>query len=196
VWATSGDSPSEEAMKKSSNIIVLSLSVAAFAGSASANLITNGDFSTRTFAGWTSWGDSTNQSVYAWVPTGANFGLNYTGSADASGGIYQILSTVVGQEYTISFAISSDFTGRYNVTAQFNNEMLLNLKDSGVYSNIAHHTYSFTTVATKVQSDLRFGFMSDDGWVYLDNVSVTATPAPGAIALLGVAGLTGRRRRA
>ena len=185
-------------MKNSSIVTVLSLSVAAFAGSASAavNLVTNGDFSTRTFAGWTSWGNSTNQSVYAWEPTGANFGLNYTGSADASGGIYQILSTVVGQEYTISFAISSDFTGRYNVTAQFNNEMLLNLKDSGVYSNIAPHTYSFTTVATKGQSDLRFGFMSTDGWVYLDNVSVTATPAPGAIALLGVAGLTGRRRRA
>ena len=185
-------------MKNSSIVTVLSLSVAAFAGSAGAavNLVTNGDFSTRTFAGWTSWGNSTNQSVYAWEPTGAKFGLNYTGSADASGGIYQILSTVVGQEYKISFAISSDFTGRYNVTAQFNNEMLLNLK-SDVYSNIAPQTYSFTTVATKVQSDLRFGFMSSDGWVYLDNVSVTATPAPGAIALLGVAGLvTGRRRRA
>ena len=60
---------------------------------------------------------------------------------------------------------------------------------------IPPQNYSFTTVATKDQSDLRFGFMSDDGWVYLDNVSVTATPAPGAIALLGAAGLVGARRR-
>jgi MYXO-CTERM domain-containing protein len=182
-------------MKNSSIITVLSLSVAAFAGSASANLITNGDFSTRTFAGWTSWGDSTNQS-FTYLPTGARFGLNYTDSADASGGIYQILSTVVGQEYTISFVVGSDFTGRYNFTAGFNNEMLVNLKSDG-YGYIPGQNYSFTTVATKVESDLRFGFMSDDGWVYLDNVSVTATPTPGAIALLGVAGLvTGRRRRA
>lgn len=30
---------------------------------------------------------------------------------------------------------------------------------------------------------------------YYDNIAVTATPAPGAVALLGIAGLTGTRRR-
>ena len=31
-------------------------------------------------------------------------------------------------------------------------------------------------------------------WIGIDNVSLT--PAPGALAVLGIAGLTGRRRRA
>jgi len=92
-------------MKNSSIITVLSLSVAAFAGSASANLVTNGDFSTGTFAGWTSWGDPTNEFVTSNI---AAFGMNYTGSADASGGIYQDLATVAGEEYTISFVVGVD----------------------------------------------------------------------------------------
>jgi MYXO-CTERM domain-containing protein len=182
-------------MKISNTAAVLSLSIAAFAGGASAalNLVTNGDFSTGTFTGWTSWGDSTNKFVSSNI---AAFGKNYTGSADASGGIYQDLATVAGQEYTVSFVVGVDYGVRDDFTAKFGSQLLLEIKDpNGLGYSMADH--SFTAVAAGSTTRLEFGFMSQEGWYWFDNVSVTATPAPGAVALLGLAGLvTGRRRRA
>ena len=40
-----------------------------------------------------------------------------------------------------------------------------------------------------------FFFTFDDYDVTLDNISITATPTPGALALLGLSGIAGTRRR-
>lgn len=59
--------------------------------------------------------------------------------------------------------------------------------DISAYDGLGSVTIEFRMWATTV--------VNRPGW-YLDDVAISAVPAPGALALLGLAGLVGRRRRA
>ena len=180
-------------MKNSSIVTVLSLSVAALAGSAGAavNLVNNGNFQTEDFSGWTQWGDPS----FSGVNNGTGPGVAYFAPFGV-GGISQGISTVVGEQYTFSFDLSMTLgtpSSSNSFFANFGALEVMSYTDRGAFG-WTH--YSFDVTASDATSQIKFGFHNAWGFIYLDNVSVTATPAPGAIALLGVAGLAGRRRRA
>ena len=177
---------------------------AVVASTASGNIVTNGGF-TNQFDGWTMWGTA--------APGGG--GLAYLGTLGGSGpfgeggltvasfdcpapgGMYQDLSTVAGEEYTVSFGLRK-VTGANNPNSfslDFGSQTVMSLVNSPTIDPIAY--YSFDMTATGSNTRLQFNFLSAGfAWtVATVVVAPVAVPAPGAIALVGLAGLAGGRRR-
>jgi len=178
---------------------------AVVASTASGNIVTNGGF-TNGFNGWTMWGTA--------APGGG--GLAYLGTLGGSGpfgeggltvaqfdcpgpgGMYQDLSTVAGEEYTVSFGLRK-VTGSGNTNSfslDFGSQTVMSLVNSPTIDPIAY--YSFDMTATGSTTRLQFNFQSTAFAWTVAAISVTPVPvpAPGAIALLGLAGFGSRRRRA
>jgi MYXO-CTERM domain-containing protein len=176
---------------------------AVVASTASGNIVTNGGF-TNGFNGWTMWGTA--------APGGG--GLAYLGSIGGDpmggggltvaqfdcpgpGGMYQDLSTVAGEEYTVSFGLRK-VTGSGNTNSfslDFGSQTVMSLVNSPTIDPIAY--YSFDMTATGSTERLQFNFQSAGFAWTVAAISVTPVPvpAPGAIALIGLAGLAGGRRR-
>ena len=176
---------------------------AVVASTASGNIVTNGGF-TNGFNGWTMWGTA--------APGGG--GLAYLGSIGGDpmggggltvaqfdcpgpGGMYQDLSTVAGEEYTVSFGLRK-VTGSGNTNSfslDFGSQTVMSLVNSPTIDPIAY--YSFDMTATGSTTRLQFNFQSTTFTWTVAAISVTPVPvpAPGAIALIGLAGLAGGRRR-
>ncbi len=176
---------------------------AVVASTASGNIVTNGGF-TNGFNGWTMWGTA--------APGGG--GLAYLGSIGGDpmggggltvaqfdcpgpGGMYQDLSTVAGEEYTVSFGLRK-VTGSGNTNSfslDFGSQTVMSLVNSPTINPIAY--YSFDMTATGSTTRLQFNFQSTTFTWTVAAISVTPVPvpAPGAIALIGLAGLAGGRRR-
>jgi MYXO-CTERM domain-containing protein len=177
---------------------------AVVASTASGNIVTNGGF-TNQFDGWTMWGTA--------APGGG--GLAYLGTLGGSGpfgeggltvasfdcpgpgGMYQDLSTVAGEEYTVNFGLRK-VTGSGNTNSfslDFGSQTVMSLVNSPDILPIAY--YSFDMTATGSNTRLQFNFQSAGFAWTVAAISVTPVPvpAPGAIALVGLAGLAGGRRR-
>ena len=168
------------------------------AGSARADIVTNGGFETGDFTGWTSFGDV----GYTGVDTGLQYQGTYAaffGSSDGTSGIDQVFSTTVGERYLVEFWLQSeaDINGVVapnSFDVSWNGESALLLTNAAEFG-YTHYAFGFT--ATSVSTDLRFTFQNIPAFWDLDNVSVNV-PEPGSLALVGLAGLVGglvRRRR-
>jgi MYXO-CTERM domain-containing protein len=180
----------------------LSAAVASTA-SAGVNIITNGDFANQ-FDGWTMWGTAApGGGGLAYIGTigGGPFGEGGLTVASfdcpGPGGMYQDLNTTVGEVYTVSFGLRK-VTGAGNTNSfslDFGSQTVMSLVNSPTIDPIAY--YSFDMVASDSITRLQFNFQSAGFAWTVAAISVTpvSVPAPGAIALLGLAGLAGRRRR-
>ena len=170
------------------------------AGPAKANLITNGDFGTGDFTGWTLSGDLTGGSSVGasgnpTQPSGPGFGNS--AALGTFGGILdlgQSFSTVAGQTYDLSFFLQAD-GGPGTFTTDINGALLSALTFSGA---TGWNAYDLAFTATGATTQLDFLVSNDPSFFELTNVNV---PEPSALALMlvGVAGLVGfsiRRRGA
>jgi hypothetical protein len=167
-------------------------------GPASANLVTNGNFDadsppaqTAPF-GWTLTRAPSGSDFFIGgndfggfsPPNSANFGA--TGAFDDT--LSQVLSTIAGQTYTISFELAHDSTNTENdFSASFGADQILSLTNT---ASFGFTLFTATAVASSGSTTLSFSGRENPAWYELDNVDVegaTAVPEPGSLAIFGAA---------
>lgn len=161
-----------------------------------ASIVTNGGFETGDLTGWSG---TLLASPYSGVicpgAGGApeNNCVLFAGTDGAAETLSQVLSTVVGQSYAVSFSFSSDGSSPSSFSAAFGNQGLYSVTSPALS---AATTYTFTGTATGTSTALVFSFRNDPGYFMLDAVSVSAVPEPAtaALAAAGLLGLLGWRR--
>lgn len=205
-------------------INAIALAAALLAGAsqanASTNLVVNGGFEAQTVQsglgydtfnsvsqGLTGWTINLRNvdlvSNTLWTAASGNNSLDLNGTGKSS--ISQVISTVIGQVYTLSF----DLAGNPSGTALKSLSINFGGVGTGLYDfNITGHTttsmgwtrYTTKFAATEAHTALTFAsLVSGNAGVALDNISVTAVPEPETYALmlagLGLMATVGRRRK-
>lgn len=180
------------------------LALACVPASAS-ELVVNGGFETGDFTGWTHNNDSDG---FQWVDpskphTGsfaAHMGVNPNDlSPGEFANLEQMLPTVAGQDYTLSFWLDAE-DGSQNGSefkAEVGGTTLLDLVNT-----VQNYTfYSFNFTAANSGTLLDFQHFNGPTHFFLDDVSVTGlssdVPEPATLALMGagLAGFAAMRRR-
>ena len=135
--------------------------------------------------------------------TGAIFdGLNAYQLSDTDG-VMSLIFDDYGKDVSVSLAIFIANTGYENadsLTISYGTDVVLSLgngTDGGRALENAAGSWIFLE-ASQVSGQLSIAFSSNSGAesVFIDSVSIfNGVPAPGAVSLLGIAGVIGARRR-
>ena len=152
---------------------------------AAPNLVINGGFETGDFTGW----DQGGNTGFSGVDGDANSGdyAAYFGPVGSLGYISQVLLTMPGTTYAVTFYLANDGGTANAFTADFGGTNLLTLADA---PGFGYTRYSYNVQASDPKTTLSFGFRQDPSYLHLDDVSVqeaTATPEPATFALFGAA---------
>jgi hypothetical protein len=163
--------------------------VASTAGATS--ILFNGGFETGDFSGWIQGGNTGSTGVECPGVSGAQGNCDaFLGPVGSNGTLSQLLTTVPGQSYTISFALANDGGTPSFFSAAFGGATLVS------QTNLPASTYqllTFVQTATSTSTNLLFTFRNDPAFLRLDAVSVeatTAVPEPMTLSLVAV-GLAG-----
>jgi len=204
-------------MKKINAIALAVVLLAGATHASAANLVVNGSFEAQTvhsvagfdtlsgngLTGWTIGLRNVDLvSSSFWTPSDGNNSLDLNGEGKSS--ISQVLSTVIGQVYTLSFDLAGNPFG-----LSPSKGLSVNLGPVGLYDfdttghnagnmGWTHYTAIFAAVSTS--TTLSFASRtSGNAGPALDNISVSAVPEPETYAMLlaglGLMGTMARRRR-
>lgn len=172
-------------------VVVVSLVLTA--SFASANLITNGDFQTGNFTGWTvnlaPTGSNLTVTLLPPSPDGT-LGAAFSATGPDFDVISQTFATTPGALYNFSFFYQpvSRTPADNEFIAFFNGVNLYDNPDT----NSGFITLTFSNLlATSNFTTIEFRAFSATGTDYLDNVSVTRVPDNGNTVLLLAVGLAG-----
>lgn len=200
----------------------IALAVALLGGAAqagAANLVVNGGFEAQTvqspagfdtfsagsqgLVGWHI--DLRNVDLVSssfWAPAGGNNSLDLSGTG--KGVISQVISTVIGQVYTLSFDLAGNPFGTSAIkglSVNFGSTGLYDFDTTGHTGNNmgwTHYTTKFAAVSTNTTLSFASRTAGNAGPA-LDNIAVTAVPEPETYAMLlaglGLMGTLARRRQ-
>lgn len=165
----------------------LALTFAAFSAHAGVELVTNGNFETGNFTGWTKSG---NNSLSDIISNNVTSNTTYVWRSGATGSpavISQTLQTQAGMLYTLSFDVFNTATTGTFFSADFGGNVVANW--SNQQYNWTHFTFT-DLVGTGTSTLLSFSARNDPSFIRLDNVSVvasaaTSVPEPTSLLLLG-----------
>jgi len=202
-------------MRSSLLAAMLAVSVAP---SAFANLVANGDFEVPVITApyrivpagdpfitnWTVEAPNANQGVdLVNAPAQGDADYAHTGNQSIDmagtpgrGSIYQDIATPnLNTYYEISFWVSCNGGGNVDGLSVYFDNQIVSIVDAPSFGTWTQ--YTFQTKTTSVVTRLKFVGNVDGnaGGTLLDTVSVEEVPAPGALALAGLAGALGFRRR-
>lgn len=182
--------------------VIASLSAALLAGGADAGVsterITNGGFEDG-LAGWTSSTFVSGQSGVTARSAGSIGSGDFLFTGVSPGNFQQsdLKQTIVstqGELLRVEFDVATSGVGVFYLRQLYGG--LSTSIDVQIFPNIVSGRKSFEFTAGAENITISFWFFgATPGQFELDNVSVTAVPAPGAAALLAAAGLVGGRRR-
>ena len=194
---------------------LFSLALLAISAGASANLVTNGDFTADGLisggpvpSGWTYTGDSTfigvDNGALGHSVAGANPYEYFSGSTGGTGDLSQSLSTVAGRLYSLNFDLLVDSSSNGTTTpagvssfsAVFGGNIVIPTITSTTADAYVH--YSFSNLAVTGATLLEFISQNDIAYNFLTNVDVectsncttptpTPTPEPGSLGLMVLA---------
>jgi hypothetical protein len=156
----------------------------------SQNIVQNGGFESGAFPPWTL-NDSSMLSGVSADPVFAHAGAHHAFLGTGAGGfgsLTQILNTVPGVSYTLSFFLAHDvtFAPDNQFSVFFNGTVIQGSQLTNVGTQ-GYTNYTFSgLVATSNSTPLTFSFRDGDDFFRLDSVSVV--PEPSTYALLITAG--------
>ncbi len=201
-------------MKTLKSLIILSVIVINLATSPIWANVTNGSFELGTDPGLYMTLNPGSTNITGWTITGQ---IDYIGSywqaSDGSrsidlsgfsaGSIQQDIATIPGFTYIVYFDMAGNPDGdptvkSLDVEAVGIDSQTFNFDDTGfTKSNMGWETKEWSFLANAYTTTLKFTSLVDTGWgPALDNINVTAVPAPGAILLVSLGtGLVGWLRR-
>ena len=179
----------------------------AFAGAAAlmsapasaAELVIDGGFESGNLSAWTNTGNLGGTTVTNGAARTGLFGARLA-PVGSIGTLSQVLNTIAGQTYTISFDLRNGGDGVQNSFAVlFGGNTIFS--QTNAVGPVSYLTQSFSAVATSALTNLTINYRHDRRFLNLDNVSVqgvAGVPEPETWMMLlfgfGVAGFAMRRR--
>jgi PEP-CTERM motif len=179
--------------RTSLTIVALVLGTAIHARAlAGPNLLTNGGFETGDFTGWTASVDPTFSGIDGPAAHTGDFGA-FFGDSGTPGSISQSFSTLAGAAYDIRFWLRSDGLTPNSIEVLWGGTTVYSS------SNLAPFSYTEIVLDSLAMSGLtmlELRARDDNGFLEIDDISVSAIPEPSTIALLGagLAAMAGLRR--
>jgi hypothetical protein len=158
-------------------VLVSSFAILQSAPALAANLVINGDFETGDLTGWTANGNFLGVND----PGDNGTKTAYMGTTGSLGSLSQILTTVVGETYTLSYDFFSDGGIPNQFQVQVNSTILF---DQTNIPAQAFTPYSFNFVGTGSDT-IQFNERNDPSYLQLDNVVVDVAAVPEPFTIVG-----------